>query len=312
MSPTKNQPLPFSLLEEIGTVETLSQVLILYKRLGMQMSSKAKKTRVEYENDVTDLVSFLTKSGITRVDQVTLTHLKVYQVDLEWRGYKASTRNPKTYAIKDFFGFLHAYAVTRVDISSELIPPVVERGEPRFLSETEYTRLLTAAQDNVRDAAIIELFLQTGLRLSELVDLSVRDVTLAAPATPEHASTGTLRIKRGGRQVTIPLNHKAQNALRKWLATREPIQDTALFLTAVKKPMGKRAVQLMLEKYLKEAEIAGASVQTLRHTMAVHHLSKGTPLKTLAEILGDSPDSMQVYLSAARKLHSKALQENAL
>ena len=80
----------------------------------------------------------------------------------------------------------------------------------------------------------------------------------------------------------------------------------------IKKPMGKRAVQLTLEKYLKEAGIADASVQTLRHTMAVHHLAKGTPVKTLSEILGDSPDSMQVYLSAARKLHSKALQENAL
>lgn len=93
---------------------------------------------------------------------------------------------------------------------------------------------------------------------------------------------------------------------------REPVQDTALFLTAVKKPMGKRAVQLMLAKYMKEAEIADASVQTLRHTMAVHHLAKGTPLKTLAEILGENPDTLQVYVPVARKMQSKALQENAL
>jgi site-specific recombinase XerD len=198
MSPTKNQPLPFFLLEEVGTVETLSQALILYKMPGMQMSSKAKRTRVEYENDVTDLVAFLAKSGITQVAQVKLTHLKIYQADLERRGYKASTRNRKTYAIKGFFGFLHDYAVTRIDLAAELIPPVVERGEPRFLSEAEYTRLLDVAQHNVRDAAIIELFLQTGLRLSELVGLSVRDVTLAAPATPDHPSTGSIRIKRGG------------------------------------------------------------------------------------------------------------------
>lgn len=312
MSPTKDQLLPFALLEEIGTVETLAQALVLYKRLGMQMSAKAKRTRVEYENDVADLVAFLTKSGITRVDQVTLTHLKVYQVDLERRGYKASTRNRKTYAIKGFFAFLSDYAVIKVDIAAELIPPVVERGEPRFLSEAEYTRLLDAARDNVRDAAIIELFLQTGIRLSELVGLSVRDVMLETPPAPDRPHGSSIRIKRGGRHITIPINDKAQNALRKWLEIREPILDTALFLTAVKKPMGKRAVQLMLEKYLKEAGIGSASVQSLRHTMAVHHLAKGTPAKTLAEILGDSPDSIQVYLSAARKLHSKALQENAL
>ena len=55
-------------------------------------------------------------------------------------------------------------------------------------------------------------------------------------------------------------NHKAQNALRKWLAARELIHDTVLFLKAAKKPMEKRAVQLMLEKYLKEVEIQDASV----------------------------------------------------
>jgi site-specific recombinase XerD len=92
----------------------------------------------------------------------------------------------------------------------------------------------------------------------------------------------------------------------------EDVLDTALFLTAVKKPMGKRAVQLMLEKYLAVACIENASVQSLRHTMAVHHLAKGTPLKTLAEILGDDPSTLQIYMLLGRKVHHRALQENAL
>ena len=88
--------------------------------------------------------------------------------------------------------------------------------------------------------------------------------------------------------------------------------DTALFLTAVHKPMGKRAAQLMLQRYLAEAGIDNASVQTLRHTMAVHHIARGTPVKTVAEILGDHPDTVQGYSAAARKVHQRALQENAL
>ena len=76
--------------------------------------------------------------------------------------------------------------------------------------------------------------------------------------------------------------------------------------------MGKRAVQMMLEKYLAEAGIENASVQSLRHTMAVHHLAKGTPRNTLAEILGDDPATLDAFLPLARKVHQKALQEHAL
>ena len=287
-----------ALFEQMGDIETLEQAFLLYKKLGMAISAKAQRTRIEYENDLAGLLSFLTTNGITKVTQVTLTHLKIYQADLERRGYKASTSNRKTYAIKGFFAFLHEYAVLKEDMAAGLIPPLVERGEPRFLSEDEYTRLLQVCSGNVRDAAIIELFLQTGIRLSELVDLTVRDVSLASTTKPGAMATGSIRIKRGGAHVTIPLNHKAANALRKWLEIREPVSDTALFLTAVHKPMGKRAVQLMLHKYLAEAGIENASVQTLRHTMAVHHIARGTPVKTVAEILGDHPDTVQGYLAA--------------
>ena len=301
-----------SLLGEIGNVESLEQGLVLYKQLGMGSKTISPRTRVEYENDLADLISFLATSGVTNLSQVGLAHLRIYQADLDRRGYKPSTTNRKTFAIKGFFSFLYDYALIKDNIARMLIPPAVERGEPRFLSEAEYTRLLQVCADNPRDAAIIELFLQTGIRLSELVGLTVNDVTLPPTITSDSGFTGSIRIKRGSGHAKIPLNYKASNALKKWLEVRDPILDTALFLTTVKKPMGKRAVQLMLEKYLSAAGIENASVQSLRHTMAVHHLAKGSPLKTIAEILGDDTKTMQTYAALARKLHQKALQENAL
>jgi len=294
-----------NLLGEVGAIETLKQALVLYETVGMRAASLSLRTRKEYVNDLTDLVAYLGKGGITRPEQVTLAHLRVYLADLERRGYKASTRNRKVHTVKGFFHFLHDYAVIRDDVARQLIPPPVARGEPRFLTETEYARLLEVARANVRDAAIIELFLQTGITLSELVNLSVHDVSLSSGA-------GSIRIQRGGGHALIPLNDKAQNALRKWLQVREPMSNTGLFLTALNKGISKRAVQVMLAKYLDAAGIQGASVQSLRHTMAVHHIAKGTPLKTLAAILGDQVESLQVYLSAARKLQQRALQEHML
>lgn len=310
--PMKPSSMLGSLLSEIGQIESLQQALMLYKRLGMGAKSISPRTRVEYENDLNDLIAFLAASGVTHLAQVGLAHLRIYQTELERRGYKATTRNRKTFTIKGFFTFLHDYALTNNNIAAKLIPPQAERGEPRFLSEAEYTRLVQACSGNVRDTAILQLFLQTGIQLSELVGLSVNDVTLVTESSLEGSNTSTIRIHRGGGHVTIPLNHKAQNALKKWLEIREPVVDTTLFLTVVQTPIKKRAVQLMVEKYLTQADVENASVQSLRHTMAVHHLAKGTPLKTLAEILGDRPDTLQAYEAAARKLQSKALQENAL
>ena len=301
-----------SLLGEIGSVESLEKALVLYKRLGMRAKSVSPRTRIEYENDLADLITFLAASGVTRLAQVGLAHLRFYQADLEKRGYRSSTCNRKTFAIKGFFDFLYDYALTNENLAKELIPPTVERGEPRFLSEAEYMRLVQVCADNPRDAAIIELFLQTGIRLSELVGLTVNDITLPATITSDSGFTGSIRIKRGRGYATIPLNYKASNALKKWLEIREPILDTALFLTGVKKPMGKRAVQMMLAKCLSEAGIQNASVQSLRHTMAVHHLARGTSLKTLSDILGDDEKTMQRYIVLTRKVHQKALQENAL
>lgn len=301
-----NKPLdPGDLLLELGTIDTLEQALVLYKQVGMRAASMALKTREEYGRDLADLVAFLARGGITGPAQVTLAHLRVYLAELERQGYQASTRNRKVYAIKGFFGCLQDYAIVCEDVARHLIPPPVERGEPRFLTEAEYTRLLQAASGNLRDTAILELFLQTGLRLSELVNLSIRDVTLATP-------TGSVCVKCRGGHAVIPLNHKAQNALKKWLEVRDLLSDTALFLTAVNKPMGKRGVQLMVAKYLDEANIEDASVQSLKHTMAVHHLARGTELKTLASILGDRVETLEAYRSAARKVRHWVLQENML
>lgn len=301
-----------SLLGQAGNAQTLSQALTLYKSLGLTTSSKSPKTRIEYLHDLEDFVRYLEKASVTQPTQVTLTHLRIYQVELEQQGYKASTRNRKTYAMKSFFSFLREYALVKEDIARQLIPPFVERGEPRFLSEAEYTQLLQVCSEHPRDTAIIQIFLQTGIRLSELVGLSVNDVVLASGTNLDASNSSTIRIRRGGGHVIIPLNYKAQNALRKWLEVREPIVDTALFLTGVKKPMGKRAVQLMLEKYLAEAGINNASVQSLRHTMAIHHLAKGTPVKTLADILGDQLHTLDRLVPAAKRIHQKALQEHSL
>lgn len=162
---------------------------------------------------------------------------------MDKRGYKSSTRNRKTYAIKSWFKFLCHQGVLAHNVSERMIPPRVVKAEPRFLSEAEYQRLLRACSHHPRDAAIIEVFLQTGMRLSELARLTLDDLELPAKITRDLDNMGTVRITRkGGKVDTIPLNYKACQSIASWLKVRPRVEHDALFVTKFRTPIGKRAI----------------------------------------------------------------------
>ncbi len=126
---------------------------------------------------------------------------------------------------------------------------------------------------------------------------------------------GYVRVRRkGGKTEYIPLNHKACKALAAYLVVRPDIPgETALFFSQLKQPMSTRAIQERITKYLSEAGIHGASVHTLRHTMASHHIARGTDLKTVQETLGHADlKTTSIYVSLAKTAQRKALQEHAL
>ena len=94
---------------------------------------------------------------------------------------------------------------------------------------------------------------------------------------------------------------------------RPEVDHDALLVTKFKAPMSRRAIQYRVRKYMDEAGIKGASVHTLRHTMATHHVARGTDLKTLQETLGHADlATTSIYVSLAKKAQRQALQENAL
>jgi integrase/recombinase XerD len=234
---------------------------------------------------------------------------------MDRRSYSASTRNRKTHSIKSLFHFLYRLGITAHNIAHELIPPAVTKNEPRFLTEAEYHRLLRACSYKPRDAAIIEVFLQTGMRLSELARLQLHDIEIPKRISPDPENMGYVRVRRkGGKTEYIPLNYKACKAVAAYLAVRLDIAGEApLFVSQFKRPMSTRAIQERVAKYLSEADIHSASVHTLRHTMATHHVARGTDLKIVQETLGHADlKTTSIYVSLAKTAQRKALQEHAL
>lgn len=311
---TTRSPTQLITLADVKDVETLSQAIAYFSTVGMPARNLSARTRIEYQNDLADLTVYLAKGGISQVDQVGLADLESYQAEMDRRGYTASTRERKTYAIKTFFKFMYHQGITREHIAARLIPPQAEKREPRFLSEQEYQQLLRAASHNIRDATIIELFLQTGMRLSELARLTLSDVEIPKRITREPDNTGMVRIlRKRGKTQTIPLNYKACQAIASYLKVRPNVEDDTLFVTKFKTPMSKRAVQYTITKYLQEVGITDASTHTLRHTMATHHVARGTDIRTLQETLGhERLETTAIYVSLAKTAQRRALQEHAL
>ena len=128
----------------------------------------APLTRINYASDLKHLNRYLTERlQLTTIDQVRPHHLDGYLVTLDTKGMRGSSRRRHVATIRSLFTFLVQQHILPESPAEELLPPEREREERRVLTEAEYKRLLSAVQHEVRDGAIIELLLQTGIRQSE-------------------------------------------------------------------------------------------------------------------------------------------------
>ncbi len=174
---------------------TLDAGLAHFKAVYMPARNYSNRTREEYESDLSDLISFLSSRNLTAWQAVGLRDLQSYLADLDRRHLAPASRNRKPYSIKTFFAYLTQSGYLRKNMALELIPPTIPHKDRRFLSEAEYQRVLSNV-NRVRDRAVLELFLQTGLRLSELVNLDTTDLELPKRVTKDPENVGMIRARR--------------------------------------------------------------------------------------------------------------------
>ncbi len=293
---------------------TLDRALQLFQTVYMPSRNFAEKTRRSYKTDLAQLIAFLKSCGVNRLQDVGLANLRSFLADLDAKGLTGVTRRRKVAAIRALFGFLAKDGLISRNPTLELVPPEREYKEPRYLTKQEYEALLTAASHETRDTAIIELLLQTGIRLCEVARLTIHDIELPTRIDRDPANTGSIFIVgKGRKERTLPLNHKVCRALKAWLAVRPDIESPTLFVTSFQEPMGPRAIENMVAKYFKAAGIQGASVHTLRHTFGTHHAIKGTDLRTIQATLGHARlETTAIYVSMAKEAMKRQLQDHAL
>lgn len=232
---------------------------------------------------------------------------------------KAATRARKISTIRIFFKYLTVKAkILEINPAQNLETPKQDKRMPKYLTLEDSKKLLDATiqEDNrnkERDFAIITLFLNCGMRLSELVGINIKDIHF-----DDYKMTV---IGKGNKERTIYLNKSCINAINGYLAVRpkEGIDfksTDALFLSERRERISKRTVQHIVEKELRNAGLDTSKYSThkLRHTAATLMYQYGeVDIRALQELLGHaSISTTEIYTHVANEQVREAVEKNPL
>ena len=299
------------------------------------IKNRSKSTIREYHYDLRDLFRFLKLYKIDKIkfdnindeliDKTDIVNLnidfirKIELTDLyEYLNYlsnmrsdKPTTRARKIAAIKSFFNYVtFKQKLLAKNPAMELETPKLGKRLPKYLSLDESVALLHSidGKNEKRDTCIITLFLNCGLRLSELVAINFKDIKGDVLNV----------IGKGDKERSIYLNESCRKALKEYIAVRpKDVKDhDALFISERGTRIGRRTVEMMVKKYITLAGLDPKkySPHKLRHTAAtLMHKYGGVDIRSLQQILGhESVSTTEIYTHVDSEQVKEALEKNPL
>ena len=236
------------------------------------------------------------------------------------RGNQWSARSRKLSAIRSLYKYLvNKCHYLEYNPTVDIDFPKPRKALPKVLTLDESLALLSAVENDqeskyrVRDFTILTLFLNCGMRLSELVGINLSDID---------SNLQSLRVTgKGNKERIVYLNVACQSALREYIAERKSakythVQDRALFLSRLDQRISVKTVQAMVYKYLQMAGLESKhySVHKLRHTAAtLMYQSGNVDVRVLKEILGhEQLNTTQIYTHVSNADIERAMSQNPL
>src|SRR5215211_2417368 len=275
----------------------------------LEGSNKSQATITAYRSDLRQFVAFLRETTCTVAGPADVRREDVaeYLSFLAEKGITGKSRARKLSTLREYFRFLEANGQVAKSPTLGIETPKKERNGRTTLRPDEYTQLLALAGGNPRDYAILQVFLQTGIRVSELCALTREDIDLA---------DRTLRVTRGkGMQArTIELEKKGIQALKSYLEVRPQSLYEELFLNYQGEPLSERGVRKMLAKYLRAAGITKKiSPHYLRHNLATRKAERGVSPFHRKELLGHANMyTTMIYVHMTKESARKQMESTSL
>jgi integrase/recombinase XerD len=265
-------------------------------------SGLSANTLAAYRTDLCAFQDWLAKKELA-LERATRADLLAYLAANVRAGLspRSSARHLST--LRRFYRYLLIQGRIQADPTTDVRSPVIGRPLPKNISEQGVEKLLsTPPRDTVlgsRDRAMLETMYASGLRVSELVGLTLNELDL---------TTGLVRVVgKGGRERIVPLGEEASESLREYLGQarsdllKAQLTD-AVFVTRRGGPMTRQAFWQLIKRYAQKAGIGTEfSPHSLRHAFATHLLNHGADLRSVQMLLGHTDlSTTQIYTHVAR------------
>jgi integrase/recombinase XerD len=282
-----------------------------YHHLGAERGL-APLTLESYAHDLQDFREFFRSQRRESWEEATLEDFQHYLVSLQSRGLSARSRARRLSALRQFFRFLQREERLPANPVELLDSPRLPLKLPKVLNEQEVEALLNAVDPSTpngqRDAALLEVLYATGLRVSELVGLTIKQVDLRR---------GVVRpLGKGHKERLVPMVAQAVDKLKLYLKEGRPQllkgkDSPFVFVNQRGGGLTRQGFWKILQRYARLAGLGHLSPHTLRHSFATHLLGRGANLRVLQLLLGHADlATTQIYthLDAERlkSAHKKA------
>ena len=253
-------------------------------------------TEASYRRDLQKAAAFFEQQKITDVREITSTNIRSYLLYLEKQNFSSATVSRNVASLHAFFHFLFKARKIEEDPSEKLHPPKVEKKMPVILSVAQVDKLMKQPNletvKGIRDRAMLELLYATGIRVSELINLTLSDVNLQLNFIICH-----------DRERMIPFGDAARKSLQLYLGSARPrlVEGTDcqyLFPNCSGKQMSRQGFWKLLKGYAMDAGIQeDITPHTLRHSFAAHLIQNGANVRDVQQMMGHSDVSTtQMYV----------------
>ncbi len=245
-------------------------------------------TVLSYQKDLEQFFSYSGFDAGSEESVVNAQHIREWMVHLMENGTTTRSTNRKISSLKRFFGYLLKEGIISSNPAKRVLTPKMDKKLPVFVSEDHMENLLDQVEFGTdyigfRNRVLIEMFYNTGMRLSELVNLRINDIDFSQQALKVLGKRNKERI--------IPISPDFSHLLQEYISERSAefpgVKAEHLFLTSSGKKVYARLVYRVVHSFLSMVTtVEKKSPHVLRHTFATHMLNRGADLNAIKELLG--------------------------
>lgn len=299
-------------MSEYKTPKLVEEFLVRYLKNN---KGKSDNTIKNYRCDLNILFKYLMKKkkwdtiGEKEIKSITLDDLSIFMEYLVNKKNSPATRCRRVASIKAFFDYLAAKEILLKNPTMNLEAPKIPKRLPAYLSlEEAMTLINSVSQDRYteRNKAILTIFLNCGLRLSELINIKL-----------PHIKGNILLIPngKGDKSREVYLNESTQKAIGEYMVVRPTTREKTLFISERGNPISDDAVQSLVKNAIRKAGLDDKKYSThkLRHTAATLMFQGGTDIRTLQELLGhENLSTTEIYTKVSNQQIADAINNNPL